>query len=640
MKKILMFLFLLCVCPNTLLAQQFMNKDSLLRLLPNIKKDTNTVLLYINIGQQYENSEPKIAKKYYIKARDLSKQINYPKGIIKFGSNYSYVLNLEGRYDEGLKINLQSLVIARKINDSLTLAKTLANVGTSYRVKGEFQKAINYYQEARTIFLKLGLNDITDGILTSLYMDMRQYYKAIEYGEKAVLMERKTKNLAGLGHELHNLGLAYLSVRNLNKSKKLLIESFEIGKKIGNNNLKSAGYHNLADISIRQGKFEEAKIYADLAMPIYIEIDSKIGILGINRVLANYNFYKKKYTLANEYLKKALSISKENSFIIEEQEIYTELSNIAFAMQDIKTAEFYDGQSKILSDSIFNDEIKKNTQEFEVKFKTAQKDKNILLLEKKQIKQRTFIYSLATIAIGLLIFSFLLFKNYRARKKINDQEIIQLHQEKIIDATQNMLQGEEQERTRLARDLHDGLGGMLTGVKFQLNSMKGNVILSEENANTFTKSISQIDNAIVEMRRVAHNMMPETLLKFGLDETLKSYCDSVSQSSELTVSYQSFGMKERLEQTNEIVVYRIVQELLNNTIKHAKATKSSIQLTRNGNLISLTVEDNGKGFDVNAVKKNGIGLSNVNHRVEYLNGKMDVKSDKKGTSTHIEFEIA
>ena len=185
-------------------------------------------------------------------------------------------------------------------------------------------------------------------------MDMRQYYKAIEYGEKAVLMERKTKNLAGLGHELHNLGLAYLSVRNLNKSKKLLIESFEIGKKIGNNNLKSAGYHNLADISIRQGKYEEAKIYADLAMPIYIEIDSKIGILGINRVLANYNFYKKKYTLANEYLKKALSISKENSFIIEEQEIYTELSNIAFAMQDIKTAEFYDGQSKILSDSIFN----------------------------------------------------------------------------------------------------------------------------------------------------------------------------------------------------------------------------------------------------------------------------------------------
>ena len=89
-----------------------------------------------------------------------------------------------------------------------------------------------------------------------------------------------------------------------------------------------------------------------------------------------------------------------------------------------------------------------------------------------------------------------------------------------------------------------------------------------------------------------------------------------------------------------------MQELLNNTIKHAKATKSNIQLTRNGNLISLTVEDNGKGFDVNAnqiaskLAISGIGLSNVNHRVEYLNGKIDVKSDKKGTSTHIEFEIA
>ena len=86
-------------------------------------------------------------------------------------------------------------------------------------------------------------------------------------------------------------------------------------------------------------------------------------------------------------------------------------------------------------------------------------------------------------------------------------------------------------------------------------------------------------------------------------------------------------------------MFRIVQELLTNTLKHADATKSNIQLSWNKKLISLTVEDNGKGFDINAVKKNGIGLSNINHRVEYLNGKMDVQSDAKGTSTHIEFEI-
>jgi len=180
---------------------------------------------------------------------------------------------------------------------------------------------------------------------------------------------------------------------------------------------------------------------------------------------------------------------------------------------------------------------------------------------------------------------------------------------------------------------------MLAGVKFQLNSMKGNVILSEENAETFTRSITQLDNAIAEMRRVAHNMMPEALLKFGLNDTLKNYCDSVSQNSGLAISFQSFGMEKRLEQTTEIVIYRVVQELLNNTLKHANATNVYIQLSRNENTISLTVEDDGKGFDVDKIQKNGIGLSNIQHRVDYLNGKMDIKSDDKGTSTHIEFEI-
>jgi signal transduction histidine kinase len=141
------------------------------------------------------------------------------------------------------------------------------------------------------------------------------------------------------------------------------------------------------------------------------------------------------------------------------------------------------------------------------------------------------------------------------------------------------------------------------------------------------------------MRRVAHNMMPEALLKFGLDDTLRNYCDSVSENSGLQIAYQSFGLEDRLDQTTEIVLYRIVQELLNNTLKHADAKQAHIQLSKNEKTISLTVEDNGKGFDVNTVKKNGIGLANIQHRVDYLKGKMDIQSDKNGTSTHIEFEV-
>jgi signal transduction histidine kinase len=142
------------------------------------------------------------------------------------------------------------------------------------------------------------------------------------------------------------------------------------------------------------------------------------------------------------------------------------------------------------------------------------------------------------------------------------------------------------------------------------------------------------------MRRVAHNMMPEALLKFGLNDTLKNYCESVSQNTGLAVTFQSFGLEKRLDQSTEIVLYRIVQELLNNTVKHAKATQAQVQFSRIENIISLTVEDNGKGFDINNLEKNGIGISNIQNRVDYLNGKMDIKSDENGTSTHIEFELA
>ncbi|TRX21617.1 sensor histidine kinase [Flavobacterium franklandianum] len=363
----------------------------------------------------------------------------------------------------------------------------------------------------------------------------------------------------------------------------------------------------------------------------------------IYNILLLYDIRKSNLCLTL-YLNKGIEMAIRDSLTSQLLNLYYLKTNLKYAERNYYEAEKYGLKYDSVNNMINEGEMSKYSLDLEQRYKVEKKDKEILLLEKNQTRQKTFIYSLAAIAISLLLFIYLLYRNYTARKRIAEQKIIQLHQEKKIDATQNMIQGEEQERTRLARDLHDGLGGILTGVKYQLNSMKGNVILSEENAFTFTKSISQIDEAIAEMRRVAHNMMPEELLKFGLDQTLKSYCDSVCLSSELTVSYQSFGMDDRLEQTNEIVLYRIVQELLTNTLKHANATKSNIQLSKNGHLISLTVEDNGKGFDVNAqqiaskLTRYGIGLSNINHRVEYLNGRIDIKSDNRGTSTHIEFE--
>jgi signal transduction histidine kinase len=151
--------------------------------------------------------------------------------------------------------------------------------------------------------------------------------------------------------------------------------------------------------------------------------------------------------------------------------------------------------------------------------------------------------------------------------------------------------------------------------------------------------MDMLDSSIKEMRRVAHNMMPEALVKFGLDTALKDFCNDINRSGALQVSYQSIAMENAvIEQTTAITIYRIVQELINNTMKHAAAKSAIVQVSKTNEEIAITVEDDGKGFDPVILKAGkGIGWSNILDRVEYLKGKLDLRSEPgKGTSVHIE----
>ncbi len=242
----------------------------------------------------------------------------------------------------------------------------------------------------------------------------------------------------------------------------------------------------------------------------------------------------------------------------------------------------------------------------------------------------------------ILIISFLSYRSYKQKQKLQQQRISELETEKQLTATEAVLKGEEQERIRLAKDLHDGLGGILSGIKFSLNTMKGNLIMTPDNAQAFERSLDMLDSSIKEMRRVADNMMPEALVKFGLDTALKDYCNDINQTGAIQVTYQSIGLAgSSIDQTAGITVYRIVQELINNILKHAAAKAAIVQVSKTGNELSVTVEDNGKGFDpaiLNQAK--GIGWSNIQNRVEYLKGKIDILSGPgEGTSVHIELNV-
>jgi len=154
--------------------------------------------------------------------------------------------------------------------------------------------------------------------------------------------------------------------------------------------------------------------------------------------------------------------------------------------------------------------------------------------------------------------------------------------------------------------------------------------------------MDMLDSSIKEMRRVAHNMMPEALVKFGLDTALKDFCNDIHQSGALKLNYQSFGLEDAvIDQTIAITIYRIVQELLNNTMKHAAAKSAIVQVSKTDGLLSVTVEDDGKGFDTSVLNSPlGMGWNNIQNRIEFLNGKLDVNSQPgDGTSVHIELNV-
>ncbi|RYY56535.1 MAG: tetratricopeptide repeat protein [Chitinophagaceae bacterium] len=652
MRKVLLVI-LLILSALVVPAQDLMNLDSLLRLLPDAREDSNRVLLYIRIGQQYEGNNPQLAADYYRSAGILSRKIGYTEGELKYIANYTYILNTRGLFDSSLLLNLQAVDIARRSGDKVGLAKALVNTGTSYRELSQYGNAVAYYEQGRSLLEELG-NEVylaqAYDYLQLLYMKMHQFNKGAELGEKAlVLFRRPGSNPLMLIPALNNIGMNYTGLKQYSKALERFRESLALSEQVGDHYMELTVLLNLSDLEIQQGRYPPARPYLEKALVLSREMEAYESELICVKGLSFIALSGGDIELSERLLNEALDLSFKYNIRSQRTALYTHYSNIAYAKHDMRNGELYATMSSQMNDSLMNEGIARTTVELEQKYAAERKQNQIIRLESEKKEQQFTIARKNTLnavliagAVVLVVLMALLYRNYRQKQKIQVQRIIELEAEKQLAATEAVLKGEELERTRLARDLHDGLGGMLSGIKYSLNNMKGNLIMTPENAQAFERSVDMLDSSIKEMRRVAHNMMPEALVKFGLDEALKDFCNDINQSGALKVNYQSIGLAGReIEQTMSITIYRIVQELINNTMKHAAATNAIVQVTMSGGQLSVTVEDDGKGFDTTILSGvKGIGWSNIQNRVEFLKGRMDVNSaEGKGTSVLIEIGL-
>lgn len=240
------------------------------------------------------------------------------------------------------------------------------------------------------------------------------------------------------------------------------------------------------------------------------------------------------------------------------------------------------------------------------------------------------------LAVLLLIITIVFLINrqtlHKVKQKVMLEQLKRAENEKDLIAARASLAGEAAERSRLARDLHDGLGSMLSVVKFSIPNINNGSIIDNQDVEKFNKTIGLLDESINELRRIAHHMMPESLLRLGLKNSLADFCLTNNK-----IKFHYYGEDRRFESNLEILIYRTVHELVSNALKHADANEINVQLVIEKDRVSVTVQDDGKGFDIHQEFKNSMGLNNVKQRVLSFGGKIDIYSNNKGTEVHIEF---
>jgi len=625
-----------------------MNLDSLLSLLPSVKQDSNAVKLYLNIGEQYETNNPEIAKQYYRQAGILSSRINYVQGFCKYASNYTAVLIMQGEIDSSLIINQQSLEAAQSIKNEMLIAKSLFNIANCYNYKEQYETALDYYLKITPYFEKLNnksyLSLLYD-VMQIIYQNMEQYDKAIFYGEKALALSSDQPESNSRGVILMNLSISYAKAKPPKPQKAIegYIESLRIAKLNQNLYLESSVLVNLADHYYHIMDYERARDYYTEVLPIQIRIDDQQGICMSKRGLSYYELYTKRFDSAEELLLQALAIAKENHFLTEEKECFSSLAEVYLSRNDYHRYHQYAQQHDSVSNIIMNEKILRATQELELKYESVKKQSQINILEKDKKLQKIYFIGMLGASIFIIILGFFYFRNQKRKHllvekdaELKAQQISELEKEKQLTASQALLEGESAERKRLARDLHDGLGGMLSVVKLNLINMKGNAILPESDVPAFQNALEMLDGSIRELRRVAHNLMPESLMRYGLKAALTDFCRTIDH-----VDLHFFGDEGRIDEKFEVAIFRIAQELVNNAIKHSGSKQINVQLIQEKNRVNLVVQDNGTGFDTTTLQtEKTTGFRSIRSRVESLGGQLELSSFlDKGTEVQVNFNF-
>lgn len=531
-------------------------------------------------------------------------------------------LRAESQYDSALVLFQNLALMGQKEQDAKKQAIAAIGLGGLYIDIDKADLAIESYREAMyyadladTVSLvNRGYYGIGVGYHLKWYLGKSEvnYDSAVYYYTQAESM------FMAQGEEVQASDLAY-NISLLHYDKKNYVESL---KKVN----------------------EALKVQVDL---------NNLRSIGRSLRHIGYVYYQiNNYDSADYYLRRALKITDENNFLDDGLLVLQQLAELYEARNDYRTSNDFLKEYYKKSSSIYSQEYDQRILELRTQYETASAE-----LDAEQAKSRSLRLeknrniTIIVAASLLILFSIWLYvidqkrKNIKAiaakNDQLNKQRIDELLQQQEIASLQGVLEGQEQERKRVAIDLHDRLGGILSMVKLHFSAVEEKLPEDNPEKKKFLTASELLDLAAGEVRSISHNLLSGVLAKFGLLPALKDLTDRINESGEIKLNLIYYNIENALNGEQELQIYRIVQELISNILKHSEADEATIQLIRNDDekKVNLIVEDDGKGFNPNAPSlSGGIGLSNLKARVGKLNGSFHIDSGK-GVGTSISIDI-
>jgi two-component system NarL family sensor kinase len=649
----LFFFFLLFAAAKNSCAQtgRMQKSDSLIIQLRGAKDDTNKVKLLNHIGDEFAYNDMKKARVYYTKGYELSKKLDFTRGIIRYYSSEGELLNLEGKYEVCMSLLRKGVKLTSERRDLMRLGIMYENMGNTFGLMRQLDSAMHYYLNSMVIFEKFADSVKMANVYTNLatiFTQTDKQEKALIYADKALAISKLNKDGFYMSHLVNKAAILW-KLKRYDESDRINDEIISLAIKLHDDVGLADALQSYCSHCIERRNYTKLSDFTAKLAGVASRLQSNDRLAVSNYWLATDSYYRRKLDPAKQYITRSITLASADNNRNRLKECYQLYAKILLVGGGVEQSEFYASKADSLERIMFNADILKTTRDLEAKYETNKKEALIQIQSTEIAQRRRVAYILGVsllLTITALILFFLWMRNrqrvMQQQKLIQQQKITQLENEKQIEATLSVIKGQEEERSRLAKDLHDGLGGILSGAKYSFKRMKQNFVITEDNALAFEKSMAMLDESIAELRRVAHNMMPETLMKLSLNEALQDYCHQAAEAGPLPVNYHSLGMDDlELDNTIKISVYRVVQELITNTLKHAGATHIIVQLVAKDHILQVTVEDDGKGFDTSQAEyAKGIGYKNIRSRIDALKGKLDVESGEgQGTSVYIEIPL-